>query len=410
MKILILSDSYATDGGAAQIARIMAQGFKKMGYNILVVASTQDRASAGLKNVDDVQVYEIYSDYDLFWRAYRGLCNSQTIELLKKIIQDFKPDIVQAHNIHSYLSYCALKIAKKFDAKVFLTAHDVQLFHYGKLTEFINPHDLSCPAKFNYKISAWKQFKRYGKTYNPLRNIIIRYYLKYADKIFSVSNALREALNQNGINNVSVIHNGIDADEWQSDKNSVDEFKNKYSLAGRKIVLFGGRLSETKGGREIVLAMGEVIKKVPDANLLVLGKVDGYAEQMIDLSVKLGIRDNLVFTGWLNGDSLKSAFNACDMAVVPSVCFDSFPTINLEAMACRKPVIATCFGGSREAVLDRETGYIVNPYDTDNLTSKIIYLLKNPTKAQIFGQAGYERVKSKFNLDRMVSDYLSFYD
>ena len=131
---------------------------------------------------------------------------------------------------------------------------------------------------------------------------------------------------------------------------------------------------------------------------------------MIDLSVKLGIRDNLVFTGWLNGDSLKSAFNACDMAVVPSVCFDSFPTINLEAMACRKPVIATCFGGSREAVLDRETGYIVNPYDTDNLTSKIIYLLKNPTKAQIFGQAGYERVKSKFNLDRMVSDYLSFYD
>ena len=410
MKIIILSDSYATDGGAARIARIMAQGFKRMGHDILIVTSTQNRMSAGLKDIDGIQVQEIYTDYNLFWRAYRGLYNPQTIEPLKKIIHDFKPDIVQAHNIHSYLSYHALKIAKKSKAKVFLTAHDAMLFHYGKLVEFINPHDLSCPEKFDYKISAWKQLKRYGKTYNPLRNIIIRYYLKYADKIFAVSDALKEALNQNGIANVSVIHNGIDADEWQLEKNNAEEFKNKYSLAGKKTILFGGRLSETKGGREIVLAMGEVVKKVPDANLLVLGKIDGYAGQMIDLSVKLGIKDKLVFTGWLSGDELKAAFNSADIITAPSICFDSFPTVNLEAMACRKPVIATCFGGSKEAVLDGQTGYIVNPYNIDNLASKIVDLLQNPEKAKTFGETGYERVKSEFNIDRMLSDYLIFYE
>lgn len=420
MRILILSDSYATGGGAAKIARITAQGLKNRGHDVRVITSTQDKINTPIIR----PVYYIYSDYNLFWRAYRGLYNPPAIKAIKKIIDDFKPDIVQAHNIHSYISYHALKIAKKSGAKVFLTAHDVQLFHYGKLVEFINPNDLSCPEKFNpdafegrdsdrkrrsYKISVWKQIKRYGKTYNPLRNIIIRHYLKYVDKIIAVSNALAEALTQNGISNIAVIRNGIDIAEWQSDKNNVDEFKKKYDLDGKKIILFGGRLNETKGGREIILAMEKVIKEIPEARLLILGEIDDYAKNMINSAIKAGIHDRLIFTGWLSSDLLKSAFNACDIVAVPSICFDSFPTINLEAMACHKPVIATCFGGSREAVLDGETGYIVNPYDINNFASKIIYLLKNQSEASKMGENGYTRVKTGFNLDRMISDYLLWY-
>lgn len=416
MKILILSDSYATGGGAAQIARLMAQGFKNRGHNVMVITSTQDKMNTpviritGVNENNNIPVYCIYTDYNLFWRAYRGLYNPPAIKAVKKIIDDFKPDIVQAHNIHSYISYHALKIAKKSGAKVFLTAHDVQLFHYGKLIEFINPSDLSCPEKFSYKINIWKQIKRYGKTYNPLRNIIIRRYLKYVDKIIAVSNALAEALTQNGISNIAVIRNGIDIAGWQSDKNIVDEFKKKYDLDGKKIILFGGRLNETKGGREIILAMEKVTEEIPEAHLFIFGDIDDYAKNMINLAAKTGINDKLIFTGWLSGDLLKSAFNACDIVAVPSICFDSFPTINLEAMACHKPIIATCFGGSREAVLDGETGYIINPYDINNFASKIIYLLQNQSEALKLGENGYARIISNFNLDRMISDYLKFYD
>ncbi len=410
MRILIISDSYDIGGGAAQIARLMAQGFKNRGHDVIVVTSTQNKTDTPVIRITGVSIYRVYTDYNLFWRAYRGLYNPPAIKAVKKIIDDFKPDIVQAHNIHSYLSYRVLKVAKKSGAKVFLTAHDVQLFHYGKLVEFINPSDLSCPEKFNYKISALKKIKRYGKTYNPLRNIIISYYLKCVDKIIAVSSALKEALTQNGITNVAVIHNGVDPNEWQSDKSNEEEFKKKYNLIEKKIILFGGRLSETKGGKEIVLAMDKIVKEVSDARLAVLGEIDGYARNMIDLADKIGMRDKLIFTGWLTGDLLKSAFNACNVVAVPSVCFDSFPTINLEAMACHKPVIATCFGGSREAVLDGQTGYIINPYDTNNLASKIIYLLKNPSEALRLGENGYDRVKTDFNLDKMISNYLSFYD
>ena len=410
MRILILSDSYATGGGSAQVTRFMAQGLKNRGHDILVVISTQDKTLADSKIIDGIEVRKIYTDYNLFWRAYRGLYNSPAIKEIKKIINNFKPDVVQAHNIHSYISYHALKIAKKSGAKVFLTAHDVQLFHYGKLVEFIDPNNLTVPEKFNYKINALQQIKRYGKTYNPLRNIVIRHYLKYVYKIFAVSNSLKEALTQNGITNVAVIYNGIDPSEWQSDKNDIEEFKKKYSLTEKKIVLFGGRLSETKGGKEIVLAMKKVTKEVSDARLLVLGEIDDYAKKMVDLAAGQGIKDKLIFTGWLMGDLLKSAFNACDIVAVPSICFDSFPTVNLEAMACHKPVVATCFGGSQEAVLDGETGYIVNPYDVNNLALKIIYLLKNPSEALRLGENGYTLVKTEFSLDKMVSNYLSFYE
>ena len=81
----------------------------------------------------------------------------------------------------------------------------------------------------------------------------------------------------------------------------------------------------------------------------------------------------------------------------------------LEAMACKKPVIATSFGGSREMVLDGETGYIVNPFDTENMAGKIADLLRNPEKALTFGEAGYERVKNEFNLEKTTNNYLDWF-
>ncbi len=182
MKIVILSDNFDNRGGAGavRIARAIAIGLKNFNHNVSVITTIQDKSLTGKKNENGINIYSIYSKYNLFWRAYRSLYNPQTIKHVVKIIEEIKPDIVHAHNIHTYLSYHVLKLAKKSGTKVFLTAHDVQLFHYGKLTGV------------NYKVSVWQQIKRAGKTYNPFRNIVIRHYLKYVDKILCVSGGLKE--------------------------------------------------------------------------------------------------------------------------------------------------------------------------------------------------------------------------
>lgn len=409
MKIVILSDSFDDSNGPARVARLMAEALQKKGHKINVITSTQNRAAAGKIELNGIAIWSIYSNYNLFWRPYVSLYSRQTVGPIYRILNELKPDIVHAHNIHIYLSYYALKIAKRIGAKVFLTAHDVMLFHYGKLTEFIDSKDLSCSAKYNYKISIWQQIKRAGKTYNPLRNMVIRHYLKYVDKIFAVSDTLKQALNNNGINNVEVIHNGIDLKDWQSKDGDVENFKNRYNLLEKRVIFFGGRLSALKGGEKIVVAMKLIIAKIPNTVLLMAGNIDAESQKILNGAEKIGIGDKIITTGWLSGDELKAAYFSSDIIVVPSVSFDSFPVINLEAMAAGKPVVGTCFGGTPEAVVNNETGYIVNPYNEKELVGKIIDLLKNKEKVAAFGRAGRERVEKLFNLNAQVQKTLEWY-
>ena len=113
--------------------------------------------------------------------------------------------------------------------------------------------------------------------------------------------------------------------------------------------------------------------------------------------------------GWLHGEELKAAYGAADVVAVPSVCFDSFGRVNIEAMACKKPVVGTCFGGVPEVVQDGVTGYIVNPFNTELMAEKIIDLLKNQEKSEKFGEAGYERAKKYFNLSDRVAQMIGWY-
>lgn len=412
MKIFFLSDDFPPEsfGGAGIVAFNFAQKLRTLGNNISVITTVSDKEKEGLVEYKGIRVFKIYSSYHERWRAYLSLYNPTVVGKVRKILNEEKPDIVHAHNIHYHLSYYCLKIAKHVGARVFLTAHDVMLFHYGKLVEFINSNNLSIPEKFNYKISAWQQIQKYKKRYNPFRNIIIRYYLKNVDKIFAVSGELKEALIQNGIKNIEVVHNGISVDDWDVRNEEIQKFKAKYKLNNKKIVLFGGRLSGAKGGGQAILTIKEVVGELPGVTLLIIGKKNIYANEMLEKAKKDGVDKELVFTGWISGNELKSAYQSCDVLIMPSICFDTFGMVCLEAMACKKPVVATCFGGSKEVVMDSKSGFIVNPFNTELMAEKIIKLLKNPKEVQEFGSAGYERAKKDFNETALTEKMVLWYN
>ena len=400
MKILVLSDDFPplALGGAGIVAFNLAQGLQGAGHEIFVITAVGEREKEGWTEFEGLKIFRIYSHYHPRWRAYLSLYNFQTIPKIKKIIEEIGPEIVHAHNVHTYLSYYSLKIAGERTAAVFLTAHDTMLFHYGKLT-----------ADPNYRVSPWQQFKEFKFRYNPLRNIIIRHYLKYTDKIFAISGAIKKSLNQNGICNVEVIHNGIDVEKWQEAGGRTEEFKKRHNLSGKKIVLFGGRLSALKGSEKIIQAMRIVVEKIPDAILLVAGKTDGYARQMISLARDLNIEKNILFLGWLGRKNMQQAFFSCDVCVTPSIYLDGFNLFNIEAMASGKPVVGSCFGGAPEIIEDGITGYIVDPFNIKMLAEKIANLLKDKAKAQMMGQGGRERVAKNFTLKQQMNKYLNFY-
>ncbi len=403
MKILFLSDNFPPEscGGAEIVAYNLAKELRTDGYDVFIITTVREKSEECKMQIDGLSVFKIYSNYHAFWRSWLCLYNPQTVIKAKKIMQDIKPDIVHAHNLHSFLSYHCLKLAKKYSKAVFLTAHDAMLIHYGKIM----------PKNGNvfYKVSILDQVKEAGKRYNPFRNIIIRYYLRYVNKIFCVSNSLKKLLAINGITNTETIYNGIDVDDWRVDGQKVDEFKKKYDLFGKKIIIFSGRLIEVKGGDRLLKSLAMVKNSFPNFVLLVAGKQWAYTEKMKKMAKNLGIEDKIIFTGFLGEDGLKLSYYASDICVFPSLCFETFGMFNLEAMACKKPVISTCFGGPSEVVIDGATGYLIDPNNVELMTEKIIDLLKNPQKAKQFGEAGYQRVKEKFSLNKQTDETLKWY-
>lgn len=414
MKILFLSDTFPPQsaGGADVVAFNLAHALHNLGHEVAVVSTSQNKAGVSCEKENGILVWRIYANYHPRWRAYLSLYNPQTVPEIKKIIKAFHPDVVHAHNIHQYLSYHSLKIAKKCGAKVFLTAHDVMLFHYGKLApspeeqKAENAKDLE---HVSYKTGFWRLARYSKKRFNPLRNICIRNYLRFVNKIFAVSEFIKKALADNGIFNVAVIHNGTNVSAAPKEQ-AIKTFREKHGIQDSdRVVFFGGRLSGQKGGEQIVRAMEKVQRSVPLAKLVVAGNREGYAEKMWRLAEDLKISRNVVFAGWLSQEDMDVAYGIADVCVAPSIYFEPFGMMALESMAHGKPVVAGIFGGMPEAVIDGVTGYVVNPLRVSDLAEKIILLLQDDALARQMGERGLERIKNNLSQDRQVQKSLEHY-
>lgn len=389
MKIVLLQDDFPPEskGGAGNMVATLALALKAAGHDIVVIAATQDSGMAGVGEWEGIEVHRIYSNYHERWRAYRSLYNWSTVPKVRQLLQQLRPDVVHAHNVHYHLSYYCLVLAKRYAKKVVLTAHDVMLFHYGSFYEFVDT------KKYRVRWSALA--RRFKRRWNPLRGPLISYCIRGVP-IVAISHEHARALMENGYRS-TVVYNGIDPAGWPASKETVDDFRARHALRDKKIVLFvGGISNRLKGIKETFGAMNLVTQHIPDALLLVAGAAGEWGE---------GVR----CVGRLDAQDMKAAYGASDVVLFPSIGFDVFGLVNLEAMAAGKPVVATCFGGASEIVVDGETGYVVDPRDTEQFAARVSELLRDPAKTTRIGAAGRARLLARFTADRMADEYLRQY-
>ncbi len=412
MKIAILADGIPPEGkgGAERIAWQSALLLAGAGHEVAVITTTRASTSKTSRTVvEGVQVFAISTNYHGRWRAWVSLWNPRVVREVKRILKEVQPEIVHAHNVHQYLSYASLAAARAPGARVFMTAHDAMSFSYDKLSEFLDPANPICAETYTYKISTWKQFREQRLRYNPFRNFFIRHILKKLDGVFAVSKALADALTQNGIQNVQVLYNGIDTHEWEVLPQKVTAFKRTHDLEGKSVMLFGGRVTGTKGGDALLAALPAIRNKAQDAILLIMGTETDYVRSLRTKAESLNVSSSIRCTGWISGDELRAAYHAADIIVVPSVYLDPLPTVVLEAMACAKPVVGSCLGGIPEMVEDGVTGYVVHPLDTAKFAEKCSALLLDHSLARTFGEAGLVRVKERFSPARHLESLLHSY-
>ncbi|MCU0513234.1 MAG: glycosyltransferase family 4 protein [Anaerolineae bacterium] len=409
MRILLLNDRIPPEnrGGAGEVVWRLARGLHAAGQHVEVVAATPGPAFSAIR--DGIPTHHLHSHYPERWRAYLSLWNPQTAGPLRRLYERLRPDIVHAHNIHTDLGYHSLTLAHRAGIPALFTSHDVMPFAYFKMSYCVDPARPDIPPA-QYRLPPLYNLRHMRLRYNPLRNVWIRHVLAQHTRLrLAPSVALCQAHAANGLPPFLPLPNGLDPDDFQASPAAVAALRDRLHLQGRRVILFAGRLTADKGTVPLLRALAQVVPAVPSAALLVLSS-HPIAQQVQQPEFAPLRERHIIAGGWLAGPDLAAAFHLADVVVVPSIIFDTFPTVILEAMAAARPVLATPYGGAREAVADGHTGWIVNPFDTATFADRLTTLLLDDALRARLGAAGAARLRQQFTLRQQVAATLAWYE
>ena len=163
-------------------------------------------------------------------------------------------------------------------------------------------------------------------------------------------------------------------------------------IRDRKLVLSVSRLVERKGLEFLIRAVPLVIRDVPDAHFIIIG-TGPLADKLKRLASALDLDDVIDFMGEIPPEQLALYYQASDLFALPCRTMpngdtEGFGLVFLEANACGLPVVAGRAGGTVEAVVDGETGLIVDGSDPSNIASAIVRVLRSPDLGARFDQGG----------------------
>lgn len=203
-----------------------------------------------------------------------------------------------------------------------------------------------------------------------------------------------------------VVYNPVDLSRF-SDGTSR---RGELGIADNQIVVsFLGQIRDFKGVQDFI-AMARQVED-PDAVFLIAGECrdpkrfpGSFSES--DLQAMIGGDERIRYLGYI--DRVEEIYNTSDIVVVPSRWQEPLGLVAIEALACRKPVVATRVGGLPEIIDDETTGYLVAPQDVTAMTDRVQRLIRDPSLRRRMGDAGHQRVTEKFALQplRQFEDLL----
>jgi len=209
---------------------------------------------------------------------------------------------------------------------------------------------------------------------------------------------------------VRVVHYGVDAKGWASTSAERDTARHAVGLAREDVaVAIVGRLIPGKGHGALVRAVAECRRRGTPLRLLIAG--EGDARPRIEALVRAeGIAGAVSFLGFVT--DVSRVMSASDIVAFPteSRLGEGFGLAALEAMAARRPVVATRIASLPEVIADGQTGLLVNSGDAAALASALERLSFEPGLRSKLGDAGQARGREHFSLDRMVDATIAVYE
>jgi alpha-maltose-1-phosphate synthase len=318
-----------------------------------------------------------------------------------------------------------LRMAEDVDGADLVHSHTWYANFGGYLSQVLYglPHVMTCHSL--EPLRPWKA-EQLGSGYR-LSSWVERIAVEHADAVIAVSRAMREDVlrvySTVDPAKVKVVYNGIDPDEFFPDPRT-EEIEHMGIDVDAPMVLFVGRVTRQKGitylldaaksvhpGAQVVFCAGA--PDTPEIEREVKGQVAELAEQR---------KSVFWFEEMLPRPVLVQFMSHASVFVCPSI-YEPFGMINVEAMACGAPVVATAVGGIPEIVVDGQTGFLV-PFEQSGdawgtpadptafaaaIAERVNQLLESPPLAREFGLAGRQRALAEFTWKSVAEKTLEVY-
>ena len=365
MRLLFITHDFPPDvGGIQTYMKEYADRFAKKCDDFAVICPDKPNASEVDKKLE-YPVYRIplFNNTHLYFSLRRKL---------KKIVQLHKPDATFHAQWHTTLAAAKLRDQGELD-NVFCATHGRELL--------FNP------------------FKKIPVLDDVYINWMNRS-LKAVDHHFPVSHYTKSLLGSRSIaESLTTVHpNGTSPDDFFP--KDCSGFKKELGLEGKIVVLTVARILKSKGFENVFHAVKTLQSRGRNVHYLIVGDGPDRME-MAQIATNMNIEKHVTFVGKVPHEQLNPYYNISDLFVLTPSTFEAFGIVYLEAGACKKPVIGSKAYGITDAVLDGETGLLVQPNNKEELTDAFERLIQNRALAEKLGVNGYERVKSKLNWDAL---------
>jgi len=227
---------------------------------------------------------------------------------------------------------------------------------------------------------------------------------RLAHAIVANATAVKEQLVGEGLSSdkIIVIHNGLDLNRFRQNGNVTEALQrlDLTSISGRPVITMVANFEfRVKDHPMLLRAAQRVIANVPEAIFVLAGEGE-LREETQKLAADLGLRESCLFIG--RCASVPDLLAVSDICVLSSQA-EGFSNSILEYMAAGRAVVATDVGGASEAIVEGETGHLVQAGDDQAMAQRIIALLRDPDKSRRMGLNGRRLVEQRFSTENRLA-------
>lgn len=248
----------------------------------------------------------------------------------------------------------------------------------------------------------------------PPFSLLLRFMSRHLDQIGYLTDYTRleisKGLRQGDREKLIQISPGIDINHFKpvTDEKAVNDLREQLGLVGKRLIISVGRLVHRKGQDRLIEALPAIRAEFPAVHLLLVGE-GPYRSRLKDLAKRMGVEDAVTFLGRLQWDQLPIHLSIAELFAMPSrdrlagFEVEGLGIVYLEASSCALPVVVGRSGGAPDALIDGETGILVDGNDSASVAKACMTLLRDPIRAKQMGQKGREWVIAKWNWDRWAA-------